>query len=1029
MNLFTPEQVQLARQYVKDDTSARKISDAIFAAAAPWLDRNDDIIRNLMPEADVPRTWTVNYITGCPVHGSGPGGYKDYAQGGWRHDPFKEKWQVTCAVGGETYPSNDFEAFYQSGMQDRSLLTGLYADDGWGYQAEGAPYKHWFVAYCCGSIWSTVISGLVPLYQAYLLSGDARYAHKTLVMLDRLAEVCPDMDYSTQSMYALEFSPGYDGKISDLISETGTARNLCKALDAVRDTIPDDPTFGPSAEATRAKLERGILGASLDGVYGGKVRSNYGGHQESLLIAALALGDPQEIDRAVDWVLNNTGEATTLKEMLTSFDDYIFRDKAAHAEGINFALDNLIFREGIGWESSPSYNNGWVVHLGTIASLLAPLDIQLWDRPKMRRMYRWAVEMTCLDRFAPAIGDSGNAVGGHVQLSADALRTAYTATGDPFIGELLRQGKNGFDSFESLLEEPDVVSPSKEGAAELKRLTSASHLMGGYGLALLRSGRGKERTALSLYYGRAATEHAHFDRLTLELFGYNKKLIPDLGYAEHAAEADGPAVWTKNTVSHATVVVDERRQDTQAPGRLVLFTGTDGLNLVEVDAPDTYHHTSEYRRTLALIEIAPDARYVLDLFRVAGGDQHDYSLHGFDGDFSTEGIVLSGPQAEGSLAGEDVPLGAIYDEDGLVDPLRKGRSYYTYRGSGYSYLYDVQRGRPESAWSATWTDTASNVGLRTTFLPTEEAIVAHGDPARKRGNPRQLTYTLLRNSGEGISSRFAAVLEPFAGAPKVRSIEQVERTDQSISFNVRHPHGEDTISHTTGPNGTVFSLIRRDPEGQLVRLDQVGPGSVQADGHTLSIEKGISGKILSVDPDTATIDIERDRDSQPLRARALIGETLHIHNGRRTTAYTISSVEGKGRRYRIGLNNESFRIGRFVTTGINADGSGLSTKTCLYLASQGFYRGARLVDETHSVWLPVEDVKLSPHRPGCRRDGSIALVDSHDLHAHFASGQIAYLYDFGPGDAVSVTPRATALRRTDGAFRVKANCRTDLSTA
>ena len=48
-------------------------------------------------------------------------------------------------------------------------------------------------------------------------------------------------------------------------------------------------------------------------------------------------------------------------------------DKAAHAEGLNFALDNLIFREGIGWESSLSYNSGWVTHIAAIASLLEPL--------------------------------------------------------------------------------------------------------------------------------------------------------------------------------------------------------------------------------------------------------------------------------------------------------------------------------------------------------------------------------------------------------------------------------------------------------------------------------------------------------------------------------------------------------------------------------------------------------------------------------------------------------------------------------
>ncbi len=1028
MNLLTPEQIALARQRVADDPAARKIADALFSSAAPWLDRDDAIIHDLMPDAKVPRTWTVNYVTGCPVHGSGPEGYRGYAQGGWKHDPFQDRWRITCGVGGETYPSNDFEAFYRTGMQDRGLLTGPHADDGWGWRAEGSPYRHWFVAYCCEHIWSTVMAGLTALSRAYLLSGDARYAHKALVILDRIAEVYPDMDYATQAMYPLEFSPGYTGKMFNLISETVNARRLCEACDAVRDALPSDPTFGPHAEAARAKLERGIIGASVEGVYRGQVRGNYGMHQEALLTAALASGDPREIDRAVDWVLNNTGEATPLKEMLTSFDDYIFRDKAAHAEGLNFALHNLIFREGIGWESSPSYCSGWVEHLSNVAVMLERVGVRAWDRPKMRRMLKWAAEMVCLDRFTPAIGDAGGALGGMVQPSTFALRAAYGSTADPLVGELLRLRKAGLDSFESLFEKPVEVSSSREGAAQLKQLTGQSRLMGGYGLALLRSGKGKERTAASLYYGRSATEHAHFDKLTLELFGYDRKLIPDLGYPEHAAEGDTPAVWSKNTASHATVVVDGRRQDTQAPGRLCVFAPTDGLSLAEVDAPETYHATSEYRRTVALIDLAPDARYVLDLFRVAGGSLHDYSLHGFDGTFSVEDMALSRPQAHGTLAGEEVPFGAIYDDDGLTDPLRKGRSYYTYRGGGYSYLYDVQRGRPSQAWSATWTDMEAGIGLRTTFLPSDEVIVAHGDPPRKPGNPRQLKYVLLRNRGDGIASRFASVAEPFRDDPKVFSVTRADTGDgRTLGLKVGHQYGEDAILHTVGPGGTSFRLVRRNPEGQVVRMALVGPGEIREEGCSLAIERGLSGRILGVEDRTSSIEIEVDRESQRPSPRNLIGEVALIGNGRRSAAYTITSVEGRGRRYRIGFGEDSFRIGRIVTGAVDADGSGLSTDTCLYLASQGYYRGARLVDEGQQVWLPVEDVRLSPHRPGSRRDGRISLVGRHDLSA-FAPGRVAFLYDFGPGDGFSVVPHATAVRRPDGTFRVSGNCRATIQS-
>ncbi|MDA0748889.1 MAG: heparinase II/III family protein, partial [bacterium] len=546
--------------------------------------------------------------------------------------------------------------------------------------------------------------------------------------------------------------------------------------------------------------------------------------------------------------------------------------------------------------------------------------------------------------------------------------------------------------------------------------------------ALLRSGRGKSQTAASVYYGRATTEHAHFDGLNLELFAHGKKLIPDMGYPEHAAEGDRPGVWTKNTLAHATVVVDARRQDTQAAGRLHHFVSADGFSLVEVDAPETYHSTSEYRRTVALIDIAPGVHYVLDLFRVSGGSQHDYSIHGFDAPFSAEGIALSDPQTEGTLAGPDVPKGTIYDDDGLTDPLRKGRSYYTYRGGGYSYLYNVRRGKPSGIWSANWKDEKSGVGLAATFLSSDEAIVSHGDPPRKPGNPKQLTYVLLRNAGNGITSQFASILEPYRGASQIQSVQQVERTANSLTIKIRHNGGEDIVRHVVGANGSSFSLTRRDAEGNLVKLLQAGGGTLHAAGQNLAIEKNISGRVVSVDPDTSTVEIERDRDSQPFRATGLSGEIARFGNASRYAAYNIQTVEGKGRRLRIGFGTDSFRIGRFVITGVNANGSVLSTKTNLYMASQGYYRGCWLTDEHHTIWLPVDDVMLTPHQPGLRRDGQIRLMEAGAADDRFKPGRIAYLYDFGPGDTFNVTPHAVATRKTDGSFRTRSNGRAAIST-
>ncbi len=74
MNIVTREQADLASQRIARDPSARKIADALFSEAEPWLKRDDEAIRDLVPGASVLRTWTVNHITGCPTHGSGPEG-------------------------------------------------------------------------------------------------------------------------------------------------------------------------------------------------------------------------------------------------------------------------------------------------------------------------------------------------------------------------------------------------------------------------------------------------------------------------------------------------------------------------------------------------------------------------------------------------------------------------------------------------------------------------------------------------------------------------------------------------------------------------------------------------------------------------------------------------------------------------------------------------------------------------------------------------------------------------------------------
>ena len=138
---YTDEKLAIMRNNVAKYDWARSQRDAAISAANSWAAYDDERLRKLVIPPQVPRTYGV-HSGRCPVHGLEVPLY------GWKISldrPFK----VKCPVGGEEYPSNDFAKFLESGMKDRSLLTGDYADDGWGWHMPGDKRKnnYWFVAY------------------------------------------------------------------------------------------------------------------------------------------------------------------------------------------------------------------------------------------------------------------------------------------------------------------------------------------------------------------------------------------------------------------------------------------------------------------------------------------------------------------------------------------------------------------------------------------------------------------------------------------------------------------------------------------------------------------------------------------------------------------------------------------------------------------------------------------------------------------------------------------------------------------
>jgi len=984
--LTTDAQIQQIRENISRYPRARMIADKIIKAADQWAGLSDSYLWEMIPPSDIPRAFNTSF-EGCPVHGME---YFKYGNYSWKMDPFNKPWKLVCPVGGEEYPSNDFWAYYKT--KDKSLLTGDYPDDGWGWRKPGDKYKHWFVAYYCHWLWANYITPAVEnLSLAYQITGDKKYAQKAAVMLYRIADLYPSMDHNTQSRYATEFAPGYHGKILNRIWETGIATSFAKAYDNIFDALSkdeelidpsdkDSPLAGKTNAEIRANIEENLLREAVRAVYEGKIEGNYGMHQRTLLALALVLQDESLSRKATDYVLNNVSGSWP-------------------SEGYTYALDNFILREGIAFESAPGYCLSWCSSLANVGEYLDLLGADIYANPKCRRMFRAYDELKVLGLFTPAIGDSGDVGSGAINLSATMARIGLRRFRDPlFARSLLEQGifgENSFQNYEDLKSPPLDESELRRLAKKPTSLPSGSRNLGGYGLAILETGVGKNGVGASVYYGPSNAGHAHWDKLVMEIFGYGKKLIPDLGYPQFAAEAKAPPAWERNTISHCTVTVNASRQESANRGFIRNFAVTPDVRVLDVSAPNTYSCLREYRRVVLLIGGEGEEPYLVDFFVVKGGKSHDYSLPGSGGKFDVQGIQLSPIQKRGTLAGEDVPYGFLYDDPEL-EKKDSGRSFFTYRGSGYSFLYDVQRGHPSDTWMASWEE--NGVGIRA-FFPRQdltEVVIAKGNPPKRPQTPEYLNYVLLRHSGQdGLHSRFVCVFQPFDTSRGPFPPLEVRRVTPEV-LSIRGKHGTDYVYLAEDPTREVIigslalrgtCIVLRTDTSNRVKSVFISEGGYLRQG-LLSVSAGpsLTGHVLSVDLKRNEVTLDSNVGS-PVKRTILFGSVSY-------TAETATQRKGKTI---IGLGEYTPRSGKIAVDSIDPGGRFLTTKNFLYFASSGCYKDAWLTNEDFTVWHQITDVS----------DGMVTLREPADLRSEFVDKDgdgriIAYLYDIGPGQTYTV---------------------------
>ncbi len=905
--LFTDDEIKQARANLAQHASAKKLADEIIAAAAYWLDWEDAALRDLITTAEVPRAFDCS-PAGCPSCGKKifEAAKSTYP---WRIDP-RRPFKVECPVCGGVFPSNDYGRFYRSGFTDRRDFDGPYADDGRGWVAPDGE-RYWFVAHANHWTWywhpqadnPTLLRGCEALGRAYLLTGDRRYAHKAAVILHRVAEVYPNMDHATQSRFgeimARTQHERYNGKVVNAIWESYLSAQFAETYDAIWETIDDDTALhaftGKTGHAVRAFIEANLLEEIIDAYYAVKTRGNYGMHQRSLLQTAL--------------VRQHADAARYIADVVDKPDGAIFL-------GLRYALHSLIWRDGHPYEVG-DYNFSWVKNLTAIAGLLARLGLDVTGLPRLRRLLDAPLASICTGRLTPAIGDSQTVyaplVGGDPEVYAQALRTYGDSRYARFLAGLDATGENTFRSFSTLLQ-PPLTPPPHAPTAGRRIEPQPSRLLSGFGLSLLNNRA--DSVGLSLYHG-LHLNHRHYDRLHFDVFAHGQAMMPDLGYPDAMNTlVAGVFTWSLATISHNTVTVDAAMQPGNTAGTVELQAEGEWARAVSVNAAGTYPQCPVYRRTQVMVEVDADRSYLVDYFEVEGGRQHDYSLHGPPGDFTLTGGDWTEP-ARGTLAGEDVAVGALYDDPALAAPENKA-GYMTYGGSGFQHLVNVRRHRSGPWWAADYThehDAQAQLRLRVLPQAGQELLLAEARVSPVKW-PQTLRYVIARRQGDApLFSKFVSVVEPHNGTPFLSAAIRFDLPEGTEVLVGRKDGRADVILHGTAGVEQQVTVgrhnLRSDARVAVFALDAAGEVEKIwfADGTYAAVDATEHragapwrGRVTGVEPATQTVRIALE-EMPPRSPDELVGRVIHFTN-EHSTANTVASARLDGRELVLQLRDD-----------------------------------------------------------------------------------------------------------------------------
>lgn len=516
------------------------------------------------------------------------------------------------------------------------------------------------------------------LGEAYLLTGDPDYAAGTRKLLLRFASVYPnwlvhvgycefaDCDPHVAALNITQLPndeinsgaskpdrrlhTGYwsAGRASGTGMEAGFVRQMLEAYDFTCEAQRDGQPIYSDAE--RRQIEHDLILESTVLLVADKAVNNKSvGNATAVALVGMAMGYPEMVRFGLD-------------VFLKTVDGWFLADGGT-SESWSYACMTLSGINSLGqafrgYSDPPGYKDAE-------GKRLEKLD--LYHDTAYKRV--WEAMLNGLQgdlRYPPlADGHAAQTLGADfVELMADNYpeNPQYLALLREMAGPDLSRGSAHHATYfrePGLSEKP---SPS---------LTLPDYAFPVLSFGQLRSGE-TGRDSLLLLSASDWGGHHHLDSLNLYYWQQGKELLSDLGYLwDHPMKP-----MTTRTFAHNTVMVDGQEQRTTGRGgKFTLFASGSPLKLMEAES-SAYQQATLYRRTVAQVEHAPGRQYVLDVFRVQGGQRHEYVFHGpndqptWEGPPADNAAVSDAPAVRGCLRlwTSDDKADFVVDEVSITGP-------------------------------------------------------------------------------------------------------------------------------------------------------------------------------------------------------------------------------------------------------------------------------------------------------------------------------------------------------------------------